>query len=293
MSPPACLLCDAPTAAWVRSGAYRYWWCASCKTAQVLPPPSIHELTQFYGVFHASEEAGGCYDHIEERMQTDFPAKARLARRLASGPKARLLDVGCGKGFFLQEANRVGFSSSGIDLSPTGVEYATRVLAVDAVVGRIDDACPPEWKEAFDIATFWATIEHVPDPRATLRGIFQCLKPGGILILDTGLAGVAAESLLPGHSQWYDAPQHLWVFGEPGLRRVLAQSGFQPIHLDRNYDRSVLRRVLRWTRHSALCLAAFAATRLLLGKRAYHQCRLSTKWPIGRLISVTARKPSQ
>lgn len=276
----------------VRSGKYQYWWCQSCETAQVIPQPTLAELDEFYRTFHLSDQEGGRYDQIEDRMQADFPVKARLARDVSPQPDARLVDVGCGKGYFIREANRVGFRAVGIDLSTTGVTHAREQLGVDATAGLIETDAPDEWRNAFDVATFWATIEHVPDPRRTLAAIYRCLKPGGYVLLDTGFAGPKAERILPGHSQWYDAPQHLWVFGEGGLTNILRNAGFDVIRVDRNFERSPLRRVVRWIRHTAICLSAYAATRMLLGTTGFQACRRSTKWPIGRLISVIARKPT-
>ena len=45
----------------------------------------------------------------------------------------------------------------------------------------------------FDVVTFWATIEHLPDPGAMLRHIFDILKPGGRLFLDTGIGAVSRQ----------------------------------------------------------------------------------------------------
>jgi SAM-dependent methyltransferase len=258
-----------------------------------LPQPGEAELNEFYRAFHLSNNDGGKYDDMESRMQSDFPAKARLARSLASHAGARLLDVGCGKGYFLKEAQSRGFEGIGIDLSTTGIDFAKTQLGVKAIPGRIEFDAPPEWRNAFDIATFWATIEHIPDPVATIRAIGQCLKPGGRLLIDTGLADSLWERFLCGHSQWYDAPQHLWVFGANGLRTAIEQSGLSVERMDRNYDRSPFRRVIRRVRHAAICVGSFLSCRLPLGGRGFQMAKQSTKWPIGRLVSVIARKPVQ
>jgi SAM-dependent methyltransferase len=288
---PACQICRGVTTAHVKSGKYRYWHCDRCATSQVLPQPTLDELAAFYDSFHLSNDGGGRYDDVEERMQADFPVKARMARAAAPHPGATLLDVGTGKGFFVREANRVGFDATGMDVSASGIDYAKETLGVKAVKGSVVADAPPEWANAFDVATLWATIEHVPNPGPVLKAMYGCLKPGGTIFVDTGLAGKWVERFLPGHSQWYDAPQHLWVFGAEGLRTLLIEAGFTDVAIDTNFDRSALRRTVRLFRNSAVCLGGYLATRLPLGGAGYRNCRTSTKWPIGFLVSCRATKP--
>ena len=75
------------------------------------------------------------------------------------------------------------------------------------------------------MVTLWATIEHLPDPRSVIQAIHDCLRPGGILLCDTGLGHLIWKRSLLGHSQWHDAPQHLFVFSENGSVRLLETFG--------------------------------------------------------------------
>jgi 2-polyprenyl-3-methyl-5-hydroxy-6-metoxy-1,4-benzoquinol methylase len=137
-------------------------------------------------------------------MQADFPDKVRLIQRQCGDPtKLRLLDVGCGKGYFVAEAAKAGFQSAGIDISSSGVAFARNQLNVVAHCADICDNTLPAG--GFDVATCWATIEHLPYPLDTLKAIFRVLRPGGWLFLDTGLADSDLfERKLIGTSQWFD-----------------------------------------------------------------------------------------
>ncbi len=44
----------------------------------------------------------------------------------------RLLDIGCGYGFFLKIAEEKGWEAVGVDLDPKGVAYAKERLRVNA-----------------------------------------------------------------------------------------------------------------------------------------------------------------
>lgn len=282
-----CSVCGGSSRPHVTQAGYRYWKCPDCSTSQIHPTPSDATLEEYYRSFHAE---GGAYEDFEDRMQADFPLKARLARSLAPAPDARLLDVGCGKGFFVQQANAAGFKAEGIDLSTSAIEYATKALGLQAVAGRLQTDAPSRWTSAFDVATFWATIEHLPDPMEMLRAIHRCLKPGGLLLMDTGLGEAPFESWLAGHSQWYDAPQHLFVFSRKGLDIALRKTGFEAVAMDSNFERSLPRRWIKWLRHAGLCLGSYAILRIPLGRAGFRKMQEEAKWPIGRLLGVQARK---
>jgi SAM-dependent methyltransferase len=285
-----CYVCGGDCWKEVIHGPYTYWKCSGCFTAQVLPQPTAEELQRYYDSFHLNEADGGFYDEVEDRMKADFPAK--VDRVLAHQPSAtpRLLDVGCGKGFFVKAAIDRGMAAEGIDVSHSGVNYAVDTLGVKAMQGRLEERHFAEWREAFDVVTLWATIEHLSDPLPVLRAVHENLKPGGVLLCDTGLGHVFWERFLPGHSQWYDAPQHMFVFSEQGLRALLGKAGFRIVSVDTNFERSRLRRWVRWLRHAALCLGAGLFLAPLLGKRGVLKMRQEAKWPIGRLVAVVAQK---
>jgi len=290
----SCYICGGETRPTVVQGAHTYFKCENCQSSQLNPIPSELELQEFYDRYHLSLELGGSYDGVESRMQADFPFKAQLAKRFAigtvSGGHPKLLDVGCGKGYFLKEATRIGMKGSGIDLSRSAVKFAGEILGVDAHAGRIEKNVPSEWKNTFDVATFWAAIEHMRDPLAVLQAISQCLKPGGVLLCDTGLGAARWEGMLAGYNQWHDAPQHIFVFSREGLLSLLDRAGFEIIKTDTNSERNWIRGVVRSLRHALVCQTSFSIFRVLLGYAGFQAMQQTAKWPIGRLILVAARK---
>jgi len=79
----------------------------------------------------------------------------------------RLLDIGCGDGFFLKRKN-------------TAEGYGLDKLSGDEVVDVLD--FPDDY---FDCVTMLAVIEHIRKPELILREIHRVLKPGGKFIFTT------------------------------------------------------------------------------------------------------------
>lgn len=246
-------------------------------------------LSQFYDQYHKAADEGGWYSSVEARMQADFASKIAVVRSSASNAAAmRLLDVGCGKGYFVRACVDNGLQSAeGIDLSESGVAHAKEVLGVSATCGRLEDLAP--LLGTYDVVTFWATIEHLPDPIATLSTIRSVLKPGGLLCLDTGIGDDWLDKLLPGRVQWYDPPQHLTVFSQKGMRSALNSAGFAVVSFDSCFDRSAGRKAMRQLR-SALTASALRAS-AVLGRLSGSEFEF-TRFPLGNLMMVVAKNNS-
>ncbi|CAN5804943.1 hypothetical protein BH11PLA1_BH11PLA1_17620 [soil metagenome] len=290
MSFPACPICVGPSGPGFVSGSYRMYACSTCRSAFVAPTPSDATLAEFYSNYHLSDDSGGMYDVLEARMQADFPHKVAMVKNLLPAPRngkpGTILDVGCGKGYFVKACVDAGLDAQGCDLSDTGVRFARERLSIRATQGLISDL--KETLGQFDVVTFWATIEHLPDPVGTLLDIASVIKPGGRLLMDTGIGADWLDRLLPGRNQWYDPPQHLFVFSGPGLRAAAERAGFIVESHDHNYTRSRRRAVLKTIRNAVLAGGLRAAATL---GRMHLDGFIATRYPVGNVQLMVARKP--
>jgi len=228
---------------------------------------------------------GGGYELVENRMNADFLAKIAKVKSALSNETSRILDVGCGKGFFVKACLDSGLRADGIDLSDTATEFAKTELGINAICGKIEDV--HESIAPYDAVTFWATIEHLRDPIKTLSAIRKVLKPGGLLFLDTGIGNDWLDRLLPGFVQWYDPPQHLFVFSERSIAIALSKTGFKVEHIDTCFERSEVRRLARILR-GFICAAALRAVAELTRTKGDRLLGF-TRFPLGNLMSIVAR----
>lgn len=101
------------------------------------------------------------------------------------GRTGRLLDMGCGLGFFLQRVSQCpGWEVAGCEISATAVTYARDILGQRNIV--CDQPETVDFSEAeFDIITMWDVIDHIPFPDPLLRRCWTLLKTGGICFIRT------------------------------------------------------------------------------------------------------------
>jgi SAM-dependent methyltransferase len=144
-------------------------------------PASVRESWDFAADAYADGQASG-NDHY--RYAFFGPAQVHLCGEVAG---TRVLDVGCGNGYFAREMARRGAKVTGIDISPRMIEHARRIEAAEplGIDYEVLDAAGLAARfpaGAFDLVTSCVSIPDMPDVPAVLRGIQTVLRPGGRLV---------------------------------------------------------------------------------------------------------------
>ena len=134
----------------------------------------------------------------------DVLRRRRLVREAPqAGPGDRVLDVGCGPGFYVAElVEQVGPTGSvtGVDASPQTLELARRrTEGRDNVALQLADATAlPVPDGAFDAALSVQVLEYVTDVDAALAELHRAVAPGGrVVIWDVDWSTVSWHSTDP------------------------------------------------------------------------------------------------
>lgn len=179
--------------------------CPDCDVVRqdvTLTPAQLQE-------WYAARYHEGIYKHTL-RHDMNVAATRLHAYNLPAGIK--LLDVGAGNGAFVNEARAGGIDAWGQDL-------AKQSESPYIYVGDLEHLYFPTAE--FDVVTLHDVLEHVPDPVAFLQEVKRILKPvTGQLIVDFPRFWDAA-----GAHHW-KLIEHLWMFTEQQLVRLLKRVGF-------------------------------------------------------------------
>jgi ubiquinone/menaquinone biosynthesis C-methylase UbiE len=150
----------------------------------------------------------------------------------------KLLDVGCGEGFFLFNATEAGYITKGVELSRNSAEYARSEFGLDVETGLLEEAHFPE--NYFDVVTLWQVLEHLSQPLIVLEEAYRVLKPGGVLVVSTpDIGGVPAKIL---QRKWWNIRRiHVNQFTTGSLVNILGNAGFRNLSsVDYNESISLL-----------------------------------------------------
>jgi SAM-dependent methyltransferase len=169
-----------------------------------------------------------------------FAAQIARFRALWSGGGAAApaaLDIGAGMGKAMASLVQAGFETYGIEPSPSFREFAvTRTgLPPDRVkpVG-VEDADFAEGR--FDLVTFGAVLEHLPQPAEALRRALGWARPGGLVHVEVPSSDWLMARLLDAayriqgldytcHLSPMHAPYHLYEFTARSFDAFAAGAG--------------------------------------------------------------------
>lgn len=204
-----------------RAGApLRTLLCAGCALVRSDPLPSSEEERRFYDGLYRERYKGGSRTRRRHCIRETLAALRRL-RRLAPllRPGMRILDVGCGGGFFPFVLSRAGFACEGLEPDPACVRFARSVLGLGSVrLGRVEELAA---EGAYDLITLHHVLEHLREPLATLAALRRALRWGGRLVLEVP---TLADPRKPWPRAFHRA--HLFWWDLDTLALLAARSGF-------------------------------------------------------------------
>lgn len=95
----------------------------------------------------------------------------------------KVLDAGCGTGWFSREAQARGAAVTALDV---GEELLAQVAKKAKVKTKVGSVLKLPFKDGtFDIVMSNEVIEHVTDARKAIKEMSRVLKPGGLLVITT------------------------------------------------------------------------------------------------------------
>lgn len=171
------------------------------------------------------------------------PAILREVQRLLVAGAARdcrVLDLGCGNGYFSERLGKAGFVVVGVDHSATGIEQARRHHR-NASFAQVDgeDLHGMQALGAFDAVVSIEVIEHVRSTSAFVRSLRESLRPGGIAIVTTPYHGYLKNLLIAAtgrHDSHYNPlweGGHIKFFSRRTLASAFVSQGFEVLEMSR------------------------------------------------------------
>lgn len=204
-------------------GEFKVVRCGECGALRISPRPPFEErrqaFTDLYPLFDWA--LGRKWSEPEERIARYRPQIEEINRRQRPG---RLLDVGCGDGYFMLGMQKRGWEVRGIELHEKVAAFARDTLELDVVAGAEHEV---DWGGPYDCITLLGVIEDVDDPNACLERCYKALAADGLLVVQTH--NIESREARRFGGRWFniEAPRHVWHFGPETLRRLLENNGFK------------------------------------------------------------------
>ena len=149
--------------------------------------------------------------------------------------KENFLEIGCGNGFLLEVAVNKGWKNvTGVEPSIQAINKARKNIKEKIINSTFQSNNFK--KNNYDLVFFAMVLEHVPDVNKFLSGIFQILKPNGIIV------GICHDeehflSRLLKNKHPIINDEHNYVFCKTTLEKIFLKNQFKDItiHSLKNY----------------------------------------------------------
>lgn len=176
------------------------------------------DLDTFYAEFE--QAARGSREEICERQRMYLPYAEQAAQ--ASGCR-KVVDVGAGRGEWLELLREAGFEGQGAELNSVFVKEC-RNRKLDAVLMNGISLLQTVSEQSLCMITAFQVAEHVPfvELLKLMREARRTLKPGGLLVIETP----NPMSLRVGSCTFYADPTHQRPLVPDTLSYLLLSQGF-------------------------------------------------------------------
>ena len=135
------------------------------------------DKTRFYDSIASDfDEIMNHYD-LQRRLEVIFDQLLN-GKNLES---LKLLDAGCGTGYFTRRSLDVGADVVSVDIGVNLLQEAQKKGARKAVASDITRLAFPD--DTFDVVISSECIEHTPSPAAAVAELARVLRPGGIFVV--------------------------------------------------------------------------------------------------------------
>lgn len=189
--------------------------CRSCRLVFAGLLPSDRDLDEAYDDYgHAWLDSPITRQRYRELLQSFEPYRTTN----------RILDFGCGAGFFLEEARALGWEVFGNEYSGHALELALG-KGLDVRAGSLADARFPG--QHFDVVTAFEVFEHLRDPIPEAAELARLTRTGGLLYATTPNFNSLSRRLLGPRWNVIEYPEHLCYFTPKAIAHWLRAAGFR------------------------------------------------------------------
>jgi len=182
-----------------------------------------HFLDAMYVDFE--ERFRGSREDVKQRLQVYLPYAKVALRSTGASP---MLDVGCGRGEWLELLEEQKAVIKGVDLNRIMIAQC-KALDFDVLETDVIDYLSSVKDNSLSVVSGFHIIEHLPFETliALLDESLRVLKPGGIIIFETP----NPENLIVGAHLFYIDPTHRNPIVPATLQFLAQQRGFTRVEI--------------------------------------------------------------
>lgn len=202
---------------------YKINRCLNCSLVFSSPVFPAKKLSNFY-----RKSLCNYNDQVPYLIETYFNIVKKFKDKLPKNPK--VLEVGCGNGFFLKALNDQKFTKN-----ISGVEPSSKMIseADISLRGKIKSSIFKQslfLKNSFDLILCFHTLDHVVEPNKFINDAYSLLKKNGYVIVVVHDTQGLSVKLFGEKSAIFDI-EHIYLFNKETLSRIFLKNRFKVVKI--------------------------------------------------------------
>ena len=189
--------------------------CKSCKFVFCEPIPSLEELEDHYKGYGRDDYLSPITIKRYHEILDSFEPYRKTNK---------LIDVGCGIGYFLEFAKKRGWDVFGTEFTDEAIQKCSeKGIKMEKGILDPENYMPGE----FDIITSFEVIEHINNPVHELNSFHKLLRKGGLVYVTTPNFNSLLRYQLKSDYNAICYPEHLSYYTPNTLKKVFTRQGFK------------------------------------------------------------------
>lgn len=190
------------------------------------------DLSKWESPYSEADYYANWEPHLIAFLSPWIQARVNMVKRFKKSGK--VAELGCGIGETAVALDRAGYNVVGVEDSQKAINFLRRDFPTiewrnENILKFLEDN-----PRAFDVATMFHVLEHIPDPGRVVKLIDASLRDGGIIVIEVpDVSGGFAR--LKGERWDYYLDHHVNYFDVKSLRKLFGLFGYRLQFLEKTY----------------------------------------------------------
>jgi len=217
--------------------------CRKCDFYFASPQISSELMSQYYKILDSEYyDNNNLNNNLNKQRPNSISMVLSILRKYKL--KGKVLEIGCGKGYLLNELKKEGiYECFGIEPSPTASKFAMENFGLNIKNELFNGKSA--FTFLFDVVILVDVIEHLNNPREVFNNIRRVLKPGGIVIVSTGNINSLNYKLFGKYWGYFRSWEHISFFNKNSINKLCKLTNFEIIEIKKfSYNGSLFKNII-------------------------------------------------